>query len=56
MTTHKNKKLKISKTDKAIVSDTVRDYGNEAFFIKKAEKAAVTIKKYGFPQLPEKKG
>lgn len=32
-----------------IVSDTVRSYENEPFFIKKAEEAAETLKRVGLP-------
>jgi len=32
-----------------IVSDTVRSYANEPFFIKKAEEAAEALKRVGLP-------
>lgn len=37
------------KSNKAIVSKKVRDYGNEPFFVKKADASKVSLDKYGFP-------
>jgi hypothetical protein len=37
------------------VDPNMRDYSNEPFFVKKAEKAADTIKKYGLPKEIEKR-
>jgi len=39
------KKLK----GKGIVSDEVRSYANDPFFVKKAEQANVTLKRVGLP-------
>jgi hypothetical protein len=37
------------------VEPATRDYSNEPYFVKKAEKAAAFIKKHGLPNLPPKK-
>jgi hypothetical protein len=38
------------KTEKSVVSKKVRDYGNEPFFIKKANESQTFLEKHGFPQ------
>jgi len=44
----KNGKGKVIK--EAVVSDKVKDYSKEPFFIKKAESAKKVIQKYGIPK------
>jgi hypothetical protein len=38
-----------------IVVKNMRDYSNDPYFIKKAEKAKATIEKYGLPSQKENK-
>lgn len=38
------------KKTKDIVSSKVRDYGNEPFFVQKAEASKKTVEKYGLPK------
>jgi hypothetical protein len=45
-TTKKKIKSKIS----PIVSDRVKDYGNDPYFLKKARQSKATLEKYGFPK------
>ena len=42
----------------AIVSDTVKDYGNEPYFVKRAKESKAFLEKHGFPKelIPEKPG
>lgn len=35
---------------KAILSDKVKDYGNEPYFLKKAKESEELLLKYGFPK------
>ncbi|MES2701582.1 MAG: hypothetical protein V4649_03035 [Bacteroidota bacterium] len=35
---------------KAKLSDDVKDYGNDPFFIKKAEQSKAFLEKHGFPK------
>ena len=37
------------KTTKAIISKKVPDYGNDPFFIRKAQESQVFLEKHGFP-------
>jgi hypothetical protein len=54
MTTRiKNKKIKSKKAGKSIISKSVRDYGNDPFFVKKAERSRKFLEKHGFPDLEE---
>jgi hypothetical protein len=43
---------------KTIVSNKVKDYGNDPFFVKKAEESKVFLEKHGFPKelLNKRKG
>jgi len=54
MTASKNKAPKNRKLPKAIVSKEVKDYGNDPFFIKKANASQNFLEKNGFPSLPKK--
>jgi hypothetical protein len=38
------------KKGKSVVSRKVRDYGNEPFFIKKADESQAFLEKHGFPE------
>lgn len=38
----------------AIVSEHVKDYGNDPYFLKKAEKAAEMLEKWGLPDFKKK--
>lgn len=40
---------------KAVVNSTVRDYGNEAFFVKKANDSKQFLEKHGFPKAFQKR-
>lgn len=40
---------------KAVVNPTVRDYGNEAFFVKKANDSKQFLEKHGFPKAFQKR-
>ena len=55
VTTTKNKKQKSRKSGKATNSKTVKDYGNDPFFVKKANESQKFLEKKGFPKLPVKK-
>ncbi len=47
----KNKKKKIIKIETGVViNPSMKDYGNDPFFVKKADKAKETIDKYGLPK------
>ena len=41
-----NQKIKIN----AIISNDVKDYGNDPFFIKKANESKAFLEKHGFPE------
>lgn len=49
------KKHHQEKNTKAVVSSTVRDYGNDPFVVKKAIQSKMTLEKYGFPEALEKR-
>jgi hypothetical protein len=38
------------KPAKKIVSNKVKDYGNDPFFVKKTEKSKAFLEKHGFPK------
>jgi hypothetical protein len=40
---------------KAVVSSTVRDYGNEPFFVKKANDSKQFLEKHGLPKVFQKR-
>jgi hypothetical protein len=42
------------KTRNAIISNEVRDYGNDPFFIKKAKESKEFLEKHGFPEDPRR--
>ena len=44
------KNNKKTTTSKGIVSDKVKDYGDEPFFVQKAEASKKVIEKYGLPK------
>ncbi|WP_165823803.1 hypothetical protein [Pseudochryseolinea flava] len=51
-----NEKKHIQKVgSKAVVNSTVRDYGNEAFFVKKANDSKQFLEKHGFPKAFQKR-
>lgn len=54
MTATKNRTCKNRKLPKATVSKEVKDYGNDPFFIKKANTSQKFLEKHGFPELPKK--
>lgn len=41
---------KTAKSKSAIVSDKVKDYGKDPFFVKKAKQSKAFLEKHGFPQ------
>ena len=43
------KKQEKKATAKAVVSNDVKDYSNDPFFVKKAEDSKKVIEKYGLP-------
>ena len=45
-----NKKRIPKKLAKALISDTIRDYGNDPFFVKKANQSKGFPEKHGFPE------
>lgn len=48
---HSNEKKKgVKKIGNAIISDKVRDYGNDPFVLKKAEQSREFLEKHGFPK------
>jgi hypothetical protein len=51
----KNKKEKNLHEKKGVVSKSVRDYGNDPFFIKKADDSQKFLEKNGFPSVPKNK-
>lgn len=51
ITKSKNRKSnRTQKTEKSVVSKKVRDYGNDPFFIKKANESQAFLEKHGFPE------
>jgi hypothetical protein len=46
----KNKKLVRKKLTKAVISNKVKDYGNDPFFVKKAKQSKEFLEKHGFPK------
>ena len=50
MLTETNKKQSKSKTSKIKNAKKVKDYGNDPFFIKKAEESKAFLEKHGFPK------
>ena len=53
--TEKAKKQKNKKSHNSIISKSVKDYGNDPFFVKKADRSQKFLEKNGFPDLPHKK-
>lgn len=47
--TRGKKHLGSKKTTKATVTKKVPDYGNDPFFVKKAQESQVFLEKHGFP-------
>jgi len=47
---YKNKKQAGMKSTKTVVSDKVKDYGNDPFFVKKAKESKKFLEKHGFPK------
>lgn len=48
-------KNNLSETPKVIISSSVRDYGNDPYFIKKADESKIFLEKHGFPKgLPKR--
>ncbi len=41
---------KATKSKSAIVSNKVKDYGKDPFFVKKTKQSKVFLEKHGFPQ------
>jgi hypothetical protein len=52
--TNKNKHQQKGRSN-VVVSPTVRDYGNEPFFIKKANDSKQFLEKHGFPKAFQKR-
>ena len=51
ITKAKNKKpSRTTKSKKSVVSKKVKDYGNEPFFVKKANESQAFLEKHGFPE------
>jgi hypothetical protein len=48
-------KHKQKSSSKAVVNSTVRDYGNEPFFVKKANDSKQFLEKHGFPKAFQKR-
>jgi len=46
----KNKKPVRKKLTKAVISNKVKDYGNDPFFVKKAKQSKEFLEKHGFPK------
>ena len=42
-------------SSKGVVNSTVRDYGNEPFFVKKANDSKQFLEKHGFPKAFQKR-
>lgn len=51
-----NKKKENKNTSATIVSDKVKDYGNDPYFVKKADESKAFLEKHGFPEqlMPKK--
>ena len=49
-----NKQATRKKNAKSIVSKKVKDYGNDPFFVKKANESQKFLEKHGFPDFPKK--
>lgn len=45
-----NNKNKAPRTTRAIISNDVRDYGNDPFILKKARESKEFLEKHGFPE------
>lgn len=45
-----NKNTDLKKRGNAIISDKVKDYGNDPFFVKKAKESKEFLEKHGFPK------
>lgn len=45
-----NKKQLLKKSGKVVISNKVKDYGNDLFFIKKAKESKEFLEKHGFPK------
>lgn len=52
--TNKNK-LQQKGSSKAVVNSTVRDYGNDPFFVKKANESKQFLEEHGFPKAFQKR-
>jgi len=46
----KNKKKSQRKSSKVVISNKVKDYGNDPFFIKKVRESKEFLEKHGFPK------
>ncbi len=46
----KNKKRTHRKPAKVVISNKVKDYGNDPFFVKKAKESKEFLEKHGFPK------
>lgn len=55
VTDSNTKQSKNRKIRKAIVSKAVKDYGNDPFFVKKANESQKFLEKHGFPIVQKKK-
>ncbi len=49
-TTNDNKPITPKKFGNAIISNEVRDYGNDPFFLKKAADSQKFLEEHGFPE------
>lgn len=47
----KDKKQKSKKSNSSIISKSVKDYGNDPFFVKKADRSQKFLEKHGFPDV-----
>jgi hypothetical protein len=45
-----NERKKQKKLGNTTISDKIKDYGNEPFFIKKAKESKEFLEKHGFPK------
>ena len=50
-----NKKIKSFQTSKGTISKSVKDYGNEPFFVKKTIASRKFLEKNGFPEFSKQK-
>lgn len=53
-TRSKSSKSKTRKQKRAVISNKVRDYGNDPFVIKKADASQKFLEKHGFPDVVKK--